>query len=620
MMISLRSVFLTTLILITAGPCFSSHIDITAQQAKDLIDTTENLIIVDVREKSEYCDATGHIPGALNYPWNSGILQARYEELPMDSPILVVCRSGNRSNQAASFLDSKGYTLVYNMLGGMNAWLWETSACKYAGGSGTAADPYQIATAEDLIALGESTKDYDKHFILTADIDLDPNQLDGKVFDRAVIAPDRDDSSRQFAGVPFTGTFDGNGRVISKLTIEGNYYLGLFGYVDGDAIVSDLSIEAVDVNGIADFVGSLAGFSYGSIIRCYSTGEVNGNDDVGGLVGYNSIAADITNCYSAVAVCGNERVGGLVGYTKGNITMCYSAGKVIGEGQNISGLVGERHLSYGIVTDCFWDIETSGQTSSDGGEGKTTAEMMDPNMFISAGWDFIGETVNGPNDIWWILEGRDYPRLWWQLPADDFEDGQPEPFWFVYNMEPDLAWLEETNGRLEINTVGAMEDVDAIYVSDGWWLDANEPFAIRVDFHYSMEGNGDGRLTLGLVPSIEGDVVQWAQFEVGTFDDKPFYLYEVRDGDWVREEINDRFSDDGILYVSYEPDGDELYFSDTGYGKDKAMWTVKRLVSDRWQSDSIYITIGGGSDQGMALTGEDAWFDNFTVDSGSILQ
>jgi hypothetical protein len=246
--------------------------------------------------------------------------------------------------------------------------------------------------------------------------------------------------------------------------------------------------------------------------------------------------------------------------------------------------------------------------------------MMDTNTFVSAGWDFIGETVNGPNDIWWILEGRDYPRLWWQLPADDFEDGQPEPLWFVYNMEPDLAWLEETNGRLEINTVGAMEDVDAIYVSDGWWLDANEPFAIRVDFHYSMEGNGDGRLTLGLVPSIEGDVVQWAQFEVGTFDDKPFYLYEVRDGDWVREEINDRFSDDGVLYVSYEPDGDELYFSDTGYGKDKAMWTVKGLVRDRWQSDSIYITIGGGSDQGMALTGEDAWLDNFTVGSGAILQ
>ena len=49
-------------------------------------------------------------------------------------------------------------------------------------------DPYQIATAADLIALGETPADYDKHFILTADIDLDPNLPGRKVFDKAVIA------------------------------------------------------------------------------------------------------------------------------------------------------------------------------------------------------------------------------------------------------------------------------------------------------------------------------------------------------------------------------------------------------------------------------------------------
>lgn len=45
---------------------------------------------------------------------------------------------------------------------------------KYSGGTGEPNDPYQIATAVDLIALGEDANDYDKHFILTADIDLDP--------------------------------------------------------------------------------------------------------------------------------------------------------------------------------------------------------------------------------------------------------------------------------------------------------------------------------------------------------------------------------------------------------------------------------------------------------------
>jgi hypothetical protein len=56
---------------------------------------------------------------------------------------------------------------------------------KYGGGSGTADDPYLIATAEDLIALGDDPNDYNKHFILTDDIDLDPNIQSGKVFDKA---------------------------------------------------------------------------------------------------------------------------------------------------------------------------------------------------------------------------------------------------------------------------------------------------------------------------------------------------------------------------------------------------------------------------------------------------
>jgi len=65
--------------------------------------------------------------------------------------------------------------------------LFTRASCpaKYDGGSGTAEDPYQIATAADLIALGETPQDYDKHFILTDDIDLDPNLPGRKVFDKA---------------------------------------------------------------------------------------------------------------------------------------------------------------------------------------------------------------------------------------------------------------------------------------------------------------------------------------------------------------------------------------------------------------------------------------------------
>jgi hypothetical protein len=45
---------------------------------------------------------------------------------------------------------------------------------------------------------------------------------------------------------------------------------------------------------------------------------------------------------------------------------------------------------------------------------KTTAEMQTAKTFLDVGWDFVDETANGTEDIWWILEGKDYPRLWWE--------------------------------------------------------------------------------------------------------------------------------------------------------------------------------------------------------------
>jgi rhodanese-related sulfurtransferase len=102
-----------------------------------MIETNDDLILVDVREFDEYCDPfIGHISGALLYPFSSGALLSRYEELPIDGEILVYCRSGNRSNSASSFLDSQGFEHVYDMLGGIQAWAWETVDCVDTDGDG----------------------------------------------------------------------------------------------------------------------------------------------------------------------------------------------------------------------------------------------------------------------------------------------------------------------------------------------------------------------------------------------------------------------------------------------------------------------------------------------------
>jgi rhodanese-related sulfurtransferase len=106
-----------------------AHTDISASDAHDMILAGGDLIVLDVREYSEFCGPSSHIEDAASLPWNSGILQARLSALPVDGTIIVVCASGSRSHQAASFLDSRGYTDIYDMGGGMGAWRWETEAC-----------------------------------------------------------------------------------------------------------------------------------------------------------------------------------------------------------------------------------------------------------------------------------------------------------------------------------------------------------------------------------------------------------------------------------------------------------------------------------------------------------
>ena len=103
-----------------------AHWEREIPDANDMINSNEDLIVLDVRESASYCDTPlGHIPGALNYPWNSGYLQANYQDFPLDAEILVVCHSGGRSHNAANFLDGEGYLYVYDMTGGTYDWKYE---------------------------------------------------------------------------------------------------------------------------------------------------------------------------------------------------------------------------------------------------------------------------------------------------------------------------------------------------------------------------------------------------------------------------------------------------------------------------------------------------------------
>lgn len=103
----------------------AGYTQVSSEKAAQLMADYDDEIVLDVRTPEEYAEA--HIPGAINVP-NEEIGEEPIAELPdKDQIILVYCRSGNRSKQAAQKLADQGYTNVVEF-GGINDWHGETVA------------------------------------------------------------------------------------------------------------------------------------------------------------------------------------------------------------------------------------------------------------------------------------------------------------------------------------------------------------------------------------------------------------------------------------------------------------------------------------------------------------
>jgi hypothetical protein len=174
--------------------------------------------------------------------------------------------------------------------------------------------------------------------------------------------------------------------LVTGLTTVG----GLVGSSESGATVSQCYC-LTDVNSIGDAAGGLVGYNNGTRTNCYAHGSVIGADYVGGFAGENAASGDISKCYSTGSVTGNYNLGGFDGWNSGASSYNY------------------------------WDNQTSGQTTSASGTGKTTEEMMQQATFEPE-WDFEA--------IWGIDEGQDYPVLtiftytcgdpWHPYPIGDF--------------------------------------------------------------------------------------------------------------------------------------------------------------------------------------------------------
>ncbi|NQT74031.1 MAG: choice-of-anchor D domain-containing protein, partial [Chloroflexi bacterium] len=396
----------------------------------------------------------------------------------------------------------------------------------YPGGSGTSGDPYHISTAADWTYLRSTTADWNKYFILTANIN----------FSGATLTPVGTSSTK------FTGNFDGNDKVLSNATIgtSSSSYSGLFGYIDTSGQVSDLGVETIQVTGNTN-VGGLAGFSKGTITNCYTTGAVGATDAemggqigglagrnegtitdcyatgsvtitgdyvynpsyIGGLVGLNeggtvtgcyatgTVAAGsadvvgglvgygyngtITNSYARGATTGGWGVGALVGRTYTNpVTNCYATGAVTGS-STIGGLVGNVYSS--TFTASYWDTQTTGQSSSAAGTGLTTDDMT----YTYAGTAYVDWNFT---TIWGADTGNangGYPYLRWQS---------------IVSTAPEM----DVKGNSVSITDGDTSPTTADHTDFGS-ADVTSGSVVRT---FTIENTGDATLTLSGTPTIAG--------------------------------------------------------------------------------------------------------------------
>jgi len=248
----------------------------------------------------------------------------------------------------------------------------------YAGGTGTATNPYKIT---DWFHLSNMRANLDANFILAADIDVFTDGYHSVAHlsanNGSGFKPIGTSSSR------FTGTFDGSEHTISDLQINrsGSEHLGLFGHTGDDAVIEHVGLETATVRGESR-LGPLVGTNEGTVTSSYATGTVIGSGTavrmVGGLVGENT--GTVQSSYAAVSVSGSIRVGGLVGFNteQGTVATSYAIGGVQG-GTQTGGFVGRNK---GTITSSYWDVNTTGQSMGIGNgtssevSGLTTAEII----------------------------------------------------------------------------------------------------------------------------------------------------------------------------------------------------------------------------------------------------
>lgn len=280
----------------------------------------------------------------------------------------------------------------------------------FAGGDGSAADPYKICSVEQFNVIGDDVQYTDKHFELAQDLD----------FSGETITLVGDDTTG------FAGVFDGKNNTISNFSLDNGTtaYTGLFRRTASTSTIKNLKVLNATVSG-GNYTGIMIGHAGGNVDNCHTSGTVtSANTRIGGLAGrFWSEDSNIVfkNFSSSANVTGTGFTGGLMGWARGTVKDSYATGNVEGT-VRVGGLVGvvdngtlERTYATGNVTSNAADIYIAGLAGAIGGnliDSYATGNVIAPNAT-----DYVGGvagavirgnvngcyssgTVNAPNAEW----------------------------------------------------------------------------------------------------------------------------------------------------------------------------------------------------------------------------
>lgn len=414
----------------------------------------------------------------------------------------------------------------WSVLGG--AVTWGT----YSGGDGSESNPYQLTCEADWRELAASPGDWDQYFVVLSHVDFGLEVMPCIGTSKLPFSGQLDGQGMSLTNLVSDGRLDADA-ITDAMPSDNPRRGGLFGVISGvvmdltlvDPIISATqtgnagALAAKVVSGqvlncrvqggkiLGQNAGGLIGWAQdaeieacgaesfvvaqlntGGLIGVQQSGTINQckasswvvaeSGHGGGLVGLGN-GSCITNSYSdGVLICSNDEVilGGIVGYYSGSLINCYGNNSFLVWTLEYSGGLVGRNTTEASIWASFWNLDKSPTRRAVGGLNNyiadaTTEDLQNEAFFLDQGWDLAYEGENGTEEIWFVEDGVDFPRLRWEV-----DDTVP-----VASADPDQAVkTATTTAVVTLNGSGSYDfDDDEIVQWEWTWSVEGQDYQVE---------------------------------------------------------------------------------------------------------------------------------------------